>query len=53
MDQDLLDRVRAAAAQGQSALRVCWTELDAELGSEAASRVWQEAFAVLDAEQQT
>ena len=52
-DRERRDRVRAAARAGPQALRACWSELVSELGSDGASRVWQEAFAALDAEQQT
>jgi hypothetical protein len=47
------ERVRAAAREGPQALRACWGELVAEIGADGASRAWQEAFAALDAEQQT
>ena len=45
--------VRAAAARGTEDLRACWAVLVDDLGQQGASRVWQEAFAALDAEQQT
>jgi hypothetical protein len=47
------ERVRAAARAGPEELRGCWTQLVAEIGADGASRIWQEAFAALDAEQQT
>jgi hypothetical protein len=53
MDEQRARRVRAAAREGPLVLRACWRELVAEIGAEGASRVWQEAFAALDAEQQT
>jgi hypothetical protein len=52
-DRERRDRVRAAARAGPEALRACWAEIVADIGTDGASRVWQEAFAALDAEQQT
>jgi hypothetical protein len=49
----LVEQVAAAAAAGPDALRLLWDELRATVGSEAASRLWQEGLAQLDASQQT
>ncbi len=50
---DLVAVVAAAATRGPEALRPLWDNLTAQLGSEAASRLWQEALAQSDADQQT
>ena len=49
----LVTDVAAAASRGPEALRALWDSLVLELGSEAASRLWQEALAESDADQQT
>jgi hypothetical protein len=49
----LVAQVVAAAAAGPDALRLLWDELRAQVGTEAASRLWQEGLAQLDASQQT
>lgn len=49
----LVAAVMAAAAQGPDELRRLWDVLRAQVGPEAASRLWQEGLAQGDASQQT
>jgi hypothetical protein len=49
----LVAQVVAAAAAGPDALRELWDVLRAQVGGEAASRLWQEGLAQGDASQQT
>ena len=49
----LVALVAATSAHGPAALRRLWDDLVGQLGTDAASRLWQEGLAASDASQQT